>query len=373
MAFLLSDDEDLIAKTVAQLAAASGLDAAADRDRHDRFPDDLLAEAAGLGLLGMGLPAELGGAGITPTAFALAAMEMARVCPNTAAVLAVHNGLGLRLLAHGSEAQRAGALAGVVATLATEEAHGSWKQRLGTVATADGDEFIITGMKVWSLGAAGAGHFIALAKGPDGPTFFQVPADAEGVTLGQPESLLGLRAAGIRTVYLSDVRVGADAVIGEPGKALEIWAEAQPWLQVGAAAAIIGATSGAFEAGKDFAASRVQFGKPIGTYQAVSDTVTSIDMHVAAARSLVLEAAAHLESDDAAAWAARAKAFAVEVAITATRQVIRVQGGTGFMREGGSERFARDVRALQFIGEPVVMQRDALKRHLLDVDFGPTP
>ncbi len=373
MAFLLSDDEDLIAKTVAQLAAASGLDAAADRDRHDAFPDDLLGEAAGLGLLGMGLSAEQGGAGITPTAYAAAVMEMAAICPNTAAVLAVHNGLALRILAHGTDAARAATTAGVVATLATEEAHGSWKKRLGTVAVPEGDGFRITGMKVWALGAVGAKQLIALAKGPDGPTFYLVPADAEGVTLGQPESLLGLRAAGIRTVYLSDVLVGADAVIGEPGKALEIWAEAQPWLQVGAAAAIVGATMGAFSAGKEFAADRVQFGKPIGTYQAVSDTITSIDMNVAAARALVFEAAAHLESEDAAAWAARAKAFAVEMSIAATRKVIRVQGGTGFMREGGSERFARDVRALQFIGEPVVMQKDALKRHLLDIDFGPTP
>ncbi len=373
MAFLLSDDEDLIAKTVAQLAATSGLDAAAERDRHDKFPDDLLGEAAGLGLLGMGLSAEQGGAGITPTAYALAVMEMASVCPNTAAILAVHNGLSLRILAHGSDAARAAASTGVFATLATEEAHGSWKERLGTVAAPDGDGFNITGMKVWALGAAGATHLIALAKGPDGPTFFLIPADAEGVTLGQPESLLGLRAAGIRTVYLSDVRVGADAVIGTPGKALDIWAQAQPWLQVGAAAAIVGTTAGAFQAGKAFAADRVQFGKPIGTYQAVSDTVTSIDIHLMAARSLVLEAAAHLESDDAAPWAARAKAFAVEMAIAATRQVIRVQGGTGFMREGGSERFARDVRALQFVGEPVVMQKDTLKRHLLDIDFGPTP
>ncbi len=373
MAFLLSDDEDLIAKTVAQLAAASGVDAAADRDRHDRFPDDLLGEAAGLGLLGMGLAAEQGGAGISPTAFALAVMEVAKVCPNTAAVLAVHNGLGLRLLADGPDGARAAATTGVVATLATEEAHGSWKERLGTVAVADGEGFTITGMKVWGLGAAGAKQFVALARGPDGPTFFLISADAEGVTLGQPESLLGLRAAGIRTVYLSDVKVGSDAVVGEPGKALEAWAKAQPWLQVGAAAAIVGATAGAFAVGTEFAADRVQFGKPIGTYQAVSDTITNIDMHLAAARSLVLEAAAHLGSDDAAPWAARAKANAVEMAIAATRQVIRVQGGTGFMREGGSERYARDVRALQFIGEPVVMQKDTVKRHLLDIDFGATP
>ncbi len=373
MPFLLSDDEDLIAKTVAEFAAGIGADAAHEFDRHGTFPAEPLAGAAQLGLLGMSLSAEQGGAGVSPAAYALAVMEMAKVCPNTATVLAAHNGAAMRLLADGPEALRAQGAASVIATLATEEAYGSDKSTIGTEAAPDGDGFRLTGSKVWGVGATDATTFLILAQAPDGPTWFAVPRDAPGIQVAAPEDLLGLRAAGISNVYLDDVAVGADAIVGAPGQGKAMWDAVQPWLQVGAAACIVGAAVGAQLVGNDFAENRVQFGKPIGTYQAVSDTLTEIDIQIAAARSLVLEAASRLAHDDAPAWAARAKAFAAGMAILSTRRVIRVQGGTGFMREGGSERYARDVRALQFFGEPVVMQRDTLKRHLLDIDFGQSP
>jgi alkylation response protein AidB-like acyl-CoA dehydrogenase len=299
---------------------------------------------------------------------------VASVCVNTAAVLASHN-WGLRLLRRSDAAALAGPAAGeVVCVLATEEAHGSDKSRIGTDAVPDGDAFVLTGMKVWGLGAAGARHFVVLAKVPgSGGTLFVVPADAAGVTLGQNEPLMGLRASGIRTVYLSGVRVAAGAMLGAPGEGASILAAEMPWLHVGVAAALTGATRGAFAAAAEFATTRVQFGKAIGTFQAVSDMVTDVDTQMHAARALTLAAAARLTEPDGAIWAARAKSFAARRAVDMTRTAIRIQGGTGFMREGGTERFARDVRALQFVGEPAHMQRDLLKRHLLDLEFEATP
>lgn len=377
MPFTLSDDEQLIQQVVGEFARDQiTLDGASDLDRHDRFPAEHLTAAAGLGLMGMTVGQELGGAGTGPTAYALAIHEVAKVCVNTATVLAVHNGLGLRLLAHGDATVVQAAAAGEpVAVLATEEAHGSDKGTLGTEAVAEGDGYVLTGMKVWAVGAVGAKHFVVLAEAPEGPTLFHVPADADGITLGQNEPIMGLRASGIRTVYLSGVRVPASAMLGKPGGGVQLLADAQPWLQVGIAAATVGATRGAFEAAREFAQSRIQFNEPIGKYQAVSDGITEVDIQTSAGMALTLQAAAHLEAGggEAAAWAARAKAFAIEAGIPMTRQNIRIQGGTGFMREGGTERFARDVRALQFVGEPVHMQRDVLKRHLLDIEFEASP
>jgi alkylation response protein AidB-like acyl-CoA dehydrogenase len=372
MTFTLSDDEELIAKTVAELASQHGSEAAAELDRHDGFPTEFLASAAVLGLMGVTLGADEGGAGVTPTSYALTIMEIAKVDPAAAAIVAAHNGLGLRI-AHDHALIPAAVAGELVATLATEEAHGSDKSKLSTVAVTTDDGFALTGMKVWGLGVLGAAHFLVLAEADAGPTWFHVAAGTPGLTIGSSESLLGLRAAGLRTVYLNDVRVGPEAIVGRTGDGLARWKAAQPWLQVGVAAALVGAVAGAQSVGIDFAEHRVQFGNPVGAYQAVSDTVTEIDLQLAAARALCLEAAGHLESDDAAPWAARAKAFAANMAILMTRKVIRVQGGTGFMREGGSERYARDVRALQFMGEPVAIQRDTLKRHIMDLDFGPTP
>lgn len=392
MAYTLTDDEQLIRKVVREFAQQQvGLDRAAEADRHDRFPADTLQAAAGLGLTALTLPAELGGAGAGPTAYALAIHELAQVDPNTAAILAVHNGLGLRcLLASPAVAAAVApkAAAGeIVAVLASEEANGSDVAAIGTAAVPDGSGgHRLTGQKVWGVGAAGARHFVVLANvpaakaakdrpaAPSGPTLFHVPADAPGVSLGQNDPIMGLRAAGIRTVYLSGVAVAEAQRLGEVGQGLAVLAKARAWLQVGAAAALAGCVAGAFRAAAEFAQTRVQFGSPIGTYQAVADGVVSIDVQVQASLALTLAAAARLDDEDGPLWAARAKAFANEMAVPMTRQAVRIQGGTGFMREGGSERFARDVRALQFVGETTQMQRDAIKRAAMpDIAFPATP
>ncbi len=373
MAFRLSDDEQMIQTMVGEFAQGQiTLDGAQDLDRHDRFPETILQTAAGLGLTSMTLPAEQGGAGITPVAFAAALEQIARVCVSTATLLANH-GYALRLLAHGDASAAAGGE--IAAVLATEEAHGSDKETLGTEAVPDGDGFVLTGMKVWAIGAAGAKHFVTLARVPgEGPTLFHVPASAEGITLGRNEALMGLRACGIRTVYFSGVRVPKTAILGEVGQGATMLAKERPWLHVGVAAIAVGATLGGYEAAREFAQTRIQFGEPIGKYQAVSDKVTEVATQAAAARALTFQAASHLDDDDAATWAAQAKAFAIEMAIPNTRHNIRIQAGTGFMREGGTERFARDVRSLQFVGEPVHMQKDVIKRAIMpDVPFETAP
>lgn len=386
MPYTLSEDEALIQKVVREFATQQvGLEKAHEQDRFDRFPADTLAAAASLGLTAMTVPAEQGGAGVSSTAFVLAIHELSKVDPNAATVLAVHNGLALRLVLHADDVVRAPLLAEaaagtLVAYLGTEEASGSDGGGIGTSAVAQANGYRITGQKVWGVAAAGAKHFVVLAnvkaaKGEAaGPTLFLVPAGATGITLGQNEPLLGLRAAGIRTVYLSGVEVPATHRIGAVGQGLALVKAERPWLQVAVAAALTGCVAGAFDAAAAFAASRIQFGQPIGTYQAVSDGVVAIDVQVHASLALTLEAAAHLGTDDAPLWAARAKAFANEMAIPMTRQAIRIQGGTGFMREGGTERFARDARALQFLGETTQMQRDLIKRAVMpDVAFAATP
>jgi alkylation response protein AidB-like acyl-CoA dehydrogenase len=192
--------------------------------------------------------------------------------------------------------------------------------------------------------------------------------------MGRNEPLLGLRAAGLRTVYLSGVQVPASHRIGEVGQGLALLKQERAWLQVGAAAALAGCVAGALRAAAGFATTRVQFGAAIGTYQAVSDGVALMDVQLHASLALTLEAAATLGTPQGPLWAARAKAFANEMAIPMTRQAVRIQGGTGFMREGGTERFARDARALQFLGESTQMQRDAIKRAALpDLAFPATP
>jgi alkylation response protein AidB-like acyl-CoA dehydrogenase len=374
MPYQLSDDELLIKNMVRDFAQAQGLEAASDRDRFDTYPEVPMQEAAGLGLTGMGLSAEEGGAGVSGGAYALALYEIARIDPSFAAILASHNGMALRLLSNHAVAPQL--VAGEPAAyLATEEAGGSDKSRLTTLATATDDGFTLTGRKAWGLGAAGAKHFVVLAHVEEhGASLFYVSRDATGITLGQNEALMGLRGAGIRTVYFDDVALPSDALIGELGSGMTQYKAALPWLQVGIAAAILGGVAGGFDAAMRFAETRVQFGEPIGKFQAVSDGVTNIDLQLAAGRALLLEAAASVEAGaDAAAQAARVKAFAAEMSIPMTRQAIRIQGGTGFMREGGTERFARDVRALWFVGETPHMQRDVLKRHLLDVEFEAEP
>jgi alkylation response protein AidB-like acyl-CoA dehydrogenase len=373
MAFQLSQEEQLIAQTVREFARRIGVEKAAEFDRYDRMPLQELQEAAGLGLATMAVPAE----GTAPaTAYAAAVYEMAQVCPNTAILLAVQNTAASILAEAGRTELVAEAAAGnLVSLLVTEEAHGSDVAKLGTTAKKGDGGFLVTGQKVWGMAAAEAKVHLVLADlAQAGPSLFAVPAGSQGVVLSGPDPIMGLRATGIRTVYLSKAAVVEDRLVGEPGKGLEAVRRAQPWLQVGAAAVLCGCVAGALEAAARFAETRVQFGQPIGSYQAVSDAVTNMDTQLAAGRALVFEAAGHLGSPEAATWAGRAKAFCNEMAVNMTRQAIRVQGGTGFMREGGTERYARDVRALQFVGETTQMQRNVLKRAVLPgIEFPATP
>ncbi|HEX2066359.1 MAG TPA: acyl-CoA dehydrogenase family protein, partial [Candidatus Thermoplasmatota archaeon] len=312
MPFTLSEDEQLIQKTVREYAQGITLERAADFDRHDRFPADVLAEAAGLGLLGISAP----GSPLGATALVLAADELAQVCPNSAAALVAHNA-AQALLAPGESVPWSGTE--LAALLVTEEATGSDHSTAGTTATPAGPGFRVTGQKVWGINAAAARHFLVVANVPGkGATVLHVPAGAEGVSLGENEPIMGLRAAGIRTVYLSGVEVPAAAALGGPGGAGQRLPRATAWLQLGAAAALCGCVAGGLEAAARFAETRVQFGQPIGTYQAVSDGLATIDIQLAAARALVLRAAAHADTPDAAVWAARAKAFAAEMAIPMT-------------------------------------------------------
>ncbi|HUR60935.1 MAG TPA: acyl-CoA dehydrogenase family protein [Candidatus Thermoplasmatota archaeon] len=367
MPFTLSEDEQLIQKTVREFAQAITLEKAADFDRHDRFPAAVLGDAAGLGLLQVSAP----GSPLGATSLALAADELAQVCPNSAAALIAHNAAQAAIL----DGETVPWTDGLVALLVAEEATGSDHSSPGTTATPTDDGFKVTGQKVWGINAAVAKHFLVLASVPGaGPTLLHIPSDAPGVSLGENESLMGLRAAGIRTVYLSGVAVPKSAALGGPGGAPPRLQRALTWLQLGAAAALCGCVAGGLEAAARFAETRIQFGQPVGTYQAVSDGLTTVDIQLAAARALVLQAAARATEADAHVWAARAKAFAAEMAIPMTRQAIRVQGGTGFMREGGTERFARDARALQFVGQTSQMQRDTLKRHVMpNIVFPATP
>ena len=370
MPFRLDAEEQLLQQTVRSFAREQvGLEAAAERDRFDRFPADAVKAAGQLGLLGLADPANPLGA----TALVLAVDELAQVDANLAAAVAAHNAC---LAAAGPHPVAARLAAGELgAWLAAEEALGSDTAHPGTLAVRRGAGHQLTGQKVWGINAAAAEHFLVLAHVPDaGPTLLAVPASAQGISYGANEPLLGLRASGIRTIYFSDVEVPDAQAIGAPGAGVEAARAARTWLQLGAAAALCGCVAGAMEAAARFAESRIQFGAPIGSYQAVSDGLATMDAQLAAARSLVLAAAAQAHGPEAQVWAARAKAFAQDMAIPMTRQAIRVQGGTGFMREGGTERFARDARALQFVGETGQMQRDTLKRHLLPaIAFPPNP
>jgi alkylation response protein AidB-like acyl-CoA dehydrogenase len=368
--FALSDDEVLIRDTMRQFAQAWGLEKAAEADRFDRYPEQAMADAAGLGLLAL---AAKDGPG--PTAAVLALDAIAEVDPTLAACLAAHNAALAAATAAGHPVAALLAAGEVGALLLAEEASGSDTLHPGTGAAGpDAGPFKLTGQKVWGLNAAAAKHFLVLARHKGALSLFHVPRDAAGVGLGANEPLLGLRAAGIRTVYLSGVQVDASAIVGTAGQGSAAVAPGRAWLTLGAAAALCGAVGGGLAAAAAFAQGRVQFGAPIATYQAVSDGLTTIDIQLAAARALCLQAAGRLPEADGAVWAARAKAFAAEMAIPMTRQAIRVQGGTGFMREGGTERFARDARALQFVGETAQMQRDTLKRALLpDVPFAAEP
>jgi len=352
--------------------------AAARIDESDVYPRELVRKAASLGLCGVTLPAEWGGAGRDMVTYALALEAVGRASATLAVILSVNNSLVTSVLhRHGTEAQKdrwlrdlAGGRAIGAFALSEEEA-GSDAANQQTVARLDDRGYVLNGRKVWVANAEAADLFIIFAAAQPmargrGISVFLVPADTPGLRLEKTGESLGVRGLGCRDIVLDDVRVEADGVLGEPGHGFRVAMKALEGGRVAIAAQALGVGQAALDEALTYAQEREAFGQPIANYQAIQFMLADMATELDAARMLTLKAADACDRQTSAAVeAAMAKLAASEAAHRAADRAVQIFASAGYRRGTTVERLFRDVRAAEIYQGTSEVQRMIIGEEIL--------
>jgi alkylation response protein AidB-like acyl-CoA dehydrogenase len=375
--FSLTEDQELLRDEVRRFAEERIRPGLAERDRQHRFPVEIFKEMGEMGLLGMLVPEEYGGAGTDALTYLLAIEEVARVDPAVAVTMSVCNSVCCWPIArYGGEALKAKALPELASgrTLGgfglTEPGSGSDAGSLKTTARREGDSWVLNGEKAWITNAGFAGWFVVVARtnpeaGKRGLSAIVVPADAPGFSVGQPEEKLGLKSSRTAQIYFSDCRVPAENLLGEEGQGLKIAFATLDHSRLGIAAQSVGIHQRAFELAVEYARDRVQFGVPIAQHQAIQFKIAQIATELAAARALTHYAATAEHTPQAGRLAAQAKVYASEAANRACQESLQIHGGNGFHDDYEISRLYRDVRVTTIYEGTSEMQRLVIARSLL--------
>jgi butyryl-CoA dehydrogenase len=374
----LRDDQAAFQRQIAAFAADAVAPRAQAIDETNRFPRDLVKALAELGLLGVTIPREWGGAGRDYVSYALALEALAHASASVSVIASVNNSLVAEPLAHfGSDTQKetwlrplaSGAILGAFAL--SEEQAGSDAANQQTVARLDDRGYVLNGRKVWVANAEAADLAIVFAATQPGSRgrgvgAFLVPLDSPGVTRVAAADSLGVRGLGCVDLALKDVHVGADALLGGPGDGFGVAMWALDGGRVAIAAQALGVGQAALDAAIAHAKQHEAFGQPIANYQAIqwmlADSATELD----AARMLMLKAAdARSRTDRPTLEAAMAKLAASEAAHHAADRAMQVFASQGYRRGSVVERLFRDVRATEIYQGTSEVQRMVIAEHIL--------
>ncbi|HEY5671111.1 MAG TPA: acyl-CoA dehydrogenase family protein [Anaerolineales bacterium] len=380
MDFALSEEQRMWRDAVHEFVSREVKPKARHVDETGEFNWDAVRKMGPLGLLGLNIPEEFGGAGVDAVSAAIAIEELGWGCGSTALAIAAHNGLGCAPLAlFGSSELKRHFLSSVasgdgnLAALAlTEPGAGSdLKGGVSVRASLDGNQWVINGAKMWCTNASIADFIVTLVRtdpkgGSASLSMILVPTDSPGLHLGPPEKKMGLKGSPTHAVTYEDVRVPSDYLIGELGKGLQQTMVVLDGGRVSIGALSVGLAQAAFEEAIRYAQERQTFGQPIANYQAIQWMLSNAATEIQAARLMVYYAAWLKEQGKPySKEAAMAKMFASEMAERVCRDAIQIHGGYGYSREYPVERIYRDAR-LMTIGEGTSeIQRLVIARHIL--------
>ena len=381
----LTDAQQAFRRRVAEFAADTIAPRASRIDETGEFPRDLVEGASKLGLMGVTIAREWGGAGLDYMTLALAIELLAKASASVSVIVAVNNSLVAEPIAQfGSDEQKetwlrklaAGELLGAFAL--SEEHAGSDAANQQTVASLDERGYTLNGRKVWVANAEAADVVLVFAATQPGlrgrgVSAFLVPTDTPGMTRTSSGESLGVRGLGCMDIELKDVRVDADAMLGGSGEGFRMAMWALDGGRVAIAAQALGVGEAALDEALAYAKSREAFGQPIGNYQAVQWMLADIATELEAARMLTLKAAdsrGRASSTPGAAGAvtadaAMAKLFASEAAHRAADKAMQILASRGYRRGSVVERLFRDVRATEIYQGTSEMQRMVIAEHIL--------
>jgi short-chain 2-methylacyl-CoA dehydrogenase len=371
----LSPEHELIRDTVGEFARDRVAPVAEDLDREGRFPYELVAELAELGLMGIPIPEEYGGAGGDTLSYAIAIEELTRVDSSVAITVAAHTSLGtMPILLFGSEEQRQRWLPDLAAgkRLAafglTEPGAGSDAGATRTTAEERDGEWVMNGSKLFITNAGTEitwGVTITAVTGRDEISNIVVENGTPGYELSAPMKKMGWRASDTRALSFTDCAVPAENLLGERGKGFAQFLEILDGGRISVAAMGVGLAQGAYDLAYAYARERHQFGKPIASFQAVQFKLADMATEIEAGRALVYRAAwLKDQGRPFAREAAMAKLYTGELSHRAANWALQIHGGYGYTDEFAISRLYRDQKILE-IGEGTnEVQRMVIAKHL---------
>jgi alkylation response protein AidB-like acyl-CoA dehydrogenase len=376
--FALSAEERSVRDTVRDFARAEIAPEAALRDEEERYDRRIFSRAGELGITGLPYPEEYGGAGMSTFAWALAVEEIAAAEMGMAISLSVHILAQLPILTFGSDEQKARLLPPMTAGehlgafALTEPQAGSDAAAIALAARRDGDDYRLTGTKIWITNAAEADRFVVFGtvdreRGREGITAFVVERDTPGFRVGRHERKMGIRGTTSGELIFEDAVVPAANRLGAEGEGLKVALSALGAGRISIAAACVGLARSALEHAGRYAIQRTQFGRPLSDQEMIQAMLAEMALLVDAARLLTWRAARLRDAGQPIATASSmAKWHASDTAMRVATDAVQIYGGAGYSRENPVERFMRDAKGAQIYEGTNQIHRLIIAQHLIE-------
>ncbi|WP_332468421.1 acyl-CoA dehydrogenase family protein [Desulfogranum marinum] len=377
MEYFLTEEQQMIVDTAREITNEKIIPVRAELDEKNEFPREILKDIAKADLFSIFVPEEYGGFGGGCFDIALALEELARGCVGVATSFAA-SALGIYpVLIAGSEELKQKYLPSIAtgekfaAFGLTEANAGSDASGIQTTAVLDGDEWVLNGTKQWITNGGEAQIYTIIAltdpqKGARGASIFVVEDGDPGFSYGKKEDKMGIRSSSTRELILKDCRIPKERMVGRKGTGFITVMKTLDISRPGIAALGVGLAQGALDEAVIYAKQRVQFGKPIVSFQAVQHILADMAIQLEAARALVYSAARHIANNpkNMSKASSMCKVFATDMAMKVTTDAVQVLGGYGYMKEYPVEKMMRDAKILQIYEGTNQIQRNVVGQEL---------
>ncbi len=381
MDFKLEEEHIILQKEVRKFAQNEIVPIAREFDESGNFPKETIKKMGEMGLMGIEVPPEYGGAGMDTLAYVIVMEEIAAADASHSTIVSVNNSLyNYAIMRYGTEEQKkkfvtpvaTGEVSGAYALTEPQSGSDAGNMKTRAVLSEDGEYYILNGRKSWITSGPVAKYFVVFAMTqPElkhrGVTAFIVDGDSEGFIRGKKEPKLGIRASATCEIAFEDVKVPVENRLGEEGQGFKIAMSVLDAGRIGIAAQSVGIARAAYEASVQYAKERHAFGQPIGKFQMIQQKIADMKTRIEAARLLTYQAAWKKEqlkgtNQRYTLEASMAKLFASETAMFVTHQAVQIHGGMGYSKELPIERYFRDAKITEIYEGTSEIQRMVISR-----------
>jgi len=375
--FTLTEDQVALQEMAREFAEKEMRPKAAKYDQDHDFPEDVMKKAFEVGFLTCTVPSEYGGGGLSDIETAIVSEELARGCAGMYTTMMANSLAFTPIVLFGTDGQKRRFFGPFTKGMAfasyclTEREAGSDTSAIKTTARKAGSDFVINGSKCFITNGGVASLYVVFAnsapeKGARGLSVFCVPRETPGITVGKVEDKMGQRASNTAELFFEDVRVPADHLIGREGLGFIVAMRTFDKTRAAVGAAGVGIARAALEYAVEYAKTRIQFGKPIASFQATAFKIAQMAMEVDAARLLVWKAAWLMDhGKPCGTESAIAKCFGSDVAMRTALEALQIFGGYGYMRDYPIEKLVRDAKLLQIYEGTNEIQRLVISREVI--------